>query len=149
MLRRRQGPEMQPAHGFNISQGFSILELMITLTLMAIISALAVPSYQHAVEKRRITSGAESIAAFVSTIQTESIKRNRAVRVSYSTGAYGSWCIGAENADEHSLCDCMKTEPEAGFCAIGAVPRSLKDSDVQANNLVTSQPATGLTFLNR
>ena len=75
---------------YHSSKGFSVCELMVTLGLVGIIAGLALPAYQDAVEKRQITNGAEQIVAFVSTVQTESIKRNRMATVSYTGQEDGS-----------------------------------------------------------
>lgn len=131
-----------PGPGQGRIRGFSLHELMVTLSLVAILAAVAVPSYRDAVEKRRITHGAERIEAFVGTIQSESIKRNRMVTVSYGSGGGGSWCIGAVLGQ--TPCDCMQTDPlDSGFCAIDAAAWVLRDTDVQAKNLISSVAGDG------
>jgi len=127
---------------YRSSKGFSVYELMVALGLMGIIAGLAVPAYQDAIEKRQITNGAEQIVAFVSTVQTESIKRNRMATVSYASQEDGNWCIGAVLGQ--TPCDCLETEPAAtGFCSIDSTVWVLRDSDVQAKNLVSSVSGDG------
>jgi type IV fimbrial biogenesis protein FimT len=82
-------------HIFRRHRGFTIVEILITVALVAISAALAVPSYRTMVEKRQLTNGAEQLAAFVNTVQGISLRTNRVVTVSYTRHDHETWCIGA------------------------------------------------------
>ena len=71
--------------GFSTNKGFTVIELMIAVAVVAIIASLALPSYRSIIEKRSVTSGAEQISAFISAAQMESVKRNQEVAISCST----------------------------------------------------------------
>ena len=77
------------------SRGFTLIELMIALVITAILIALATPSYQNTIQKRRVTSAAESIASLLALAQGEAIKRNELVAVSIMRESGTSWCVGA------------------------------------------------------
>ena len=127
---------------YHFSKGFSASELMVTVGLMGILTGLATPSYQDVIEKRRITNGAEQIAAFVSTVQSESVKRNELATVSYVGQEDGSWCIGAVLGQ--TPCNCLESDPaNAGFCSIDSTDWVLRDSDIQAKNLISSMSGDG------
>ncbi len=64
-------------------RGFTVVELMMSLVLLAIGAALSIPSYREMMEKRQLTHGAEQIMAFVNTAQSEAMKRNQIVTISY------------------------------------------------------------------
>ena len=93
------------------NRGFTLIELIIVLVIVAIGVSLAVPTYQNIVEKRRVTSAAEQIAAFFTLAQSEAVKRNEVVVVSVERNGDGTvWCVGAmikTAADDH--CDCGST----------------------------------------
>ena len=93
------------------SRGFTLIELVIVVVIVAIGVALAVPSYENIVQKRRVTSAAEQIAAFLALAQGEAVKRNEVVVVSVERDSGGAvWCVGAmikTAADDH--CDCEST----------------------------------------
>jgi type IV fimbrial biogenesis protein FimT len=128
--------------GLERGAGFGSAEILVAVSLLAVLAGLAAPAYQDAIEKRRITNGAEQIVAFVNLIQGESIKRNRAVTVSYATQLDGAWCIGATLGQ--TPCDCTVTDSVAeNFCSIDAGPWVLRDSDVQARNLIQSVSGDG------
>lgn len=127
--------------------GFGSIELLMTLGLLGVLLGLAAPSYQSAVEKRRLTQGAELIVAFVNTVKSESIKRNRKVTVSYATGDGGQWCIGANFGQ--SACDCMEANPaEPAWCGQDGAPWVLRQDDVAADNLVQSVSGDGAYVLD-
>jgi type IV fimbrial biogenesis protein FimT len=69
--------------------GFTALELMIVIAIIAILAALAVPSFRTALDKQRISRAAEAVLADLRWARAEAIKRNRPVRVTFTTG--GSW----------------------------------------------------------
>jgi type IV fimbrial biogenesis protein FimT len=95
-------------------RGFTLVEVMMSTVLIAIGTALAIPSYRDMVEKRQLTNSAEQLASFVNSVQSISTRTNRVVTVSYSRAHHDAWCIGAViNADD-TACDCT----EAGSCTI-------------------------------
>ena len=101
------------------SKGFTLLELMIVMVIVAIGVALAVPSYQDTLQKRRLTNAAESIASVLAQAQGEAIKRNETVAVSIKRASSGSsWCVGAmikTAATDH--CDCESTSAgDSDYC---------------------------------
>lgn len=133
-----KGPAFRKSGTF----GFGSIELLVTLGMIGILVSVAAPSYHEAIEKRRLTQGAELIVAFVNTIQGESIKRNRKVTASYATGDGGQSCIGARL--EQTACDCMETNPaEPAWCGQDGVPWVLRQDDVDAGNLVQSMSGDG------
>ena len=74
----RRDPQ-QGKKGFSANKGFTVIELMIAVAVIAIITSLALPSYRSLIEKRQVTSGAQQLSAFMSAAQSEAIKRNREV----------------------------------------------------------------------
>jgi prepilin-type N-terminal cleavage/methylation domain-containing protein len=96
-------------------QGFSLVELMMSVVLLAIGVALALPSYRDMVEKRQVTNGAEQLAAFINTAQGVAQRDNRMVTLSYTRTDNDEWCLGM--AEDDTICNC-KTAPAA--CEIGS-----------------------------
>lgn len=110
--------------------GFTLLELMIVLVVVAIGLALAVPTYRTFVDKRQLTSAAEQVSSFLAFAQSEAVKRNEQVTVSWhSPGGHNrDWCMGAVLDDD--ACDCRETDPaENDFCEIDDVPYRLVQTD--------------------
>jgi prepilin-type N-terminal cleavage/methylation domain-containing protein len=128
---------------FSSQSGFTIIELMMSLVLLAIGAALSLPSYRAMMEKRQLTHGAEQIMAFVNSAQSEAIKQNRIVTVSYVRSGDANWCVGAITGA--AACDCRETVvTEADYCAIEAAPRILNNSHVGNTDLVKSMTGGGV-----
>lgn len=58
------------------SHGFTLIELMIAITLFAILSLLAMPLYSQFMANTQIRTAAESVLAGLRVAQTEAVKRN-------------------------------------------------------------------------
>jgi len=90
-LSRRDPPNGK--NGFSKTKGFTVIEMMIAVAVLAIITSLALPSYRALLEKRQVTSGAQQLAAFLSSAQLEAVKRNENVKVSYVFSDVDDWCL--------------------------------------------------------
>jgi type IV fimbrial biogenesis protein FimT len=115
---------------------------MLSIVLLAIGTALSLPSYREMVEKRQLTHGAEQIMAFVNSAQSEAMKRNQVVTVSYARAADDDWCVGAVVGA--SACDC--TEDSSGdpdYCAIDSAPRIITNENVGNTELVKAIAGDG------
>lgn len=75
------------------SSGFTLIELMIVLALVAIIASFAVPSFSTMVANGRIASYSNDVVGVLAYARAEAIKRGRSVRVSPATGT--DWTSGA------------------------------------------------------
>jgi type IV fimbrial biogenesis protein FimT len=102
------------------AEGFSVVELMVSLAIFAVVAALALPSYAKMVEKRSLASAAEQMAAFVNFGQLESLKRNQPVTLSFTRRSHEDWCLGMTLGTVK--CDCEETDDtQSDFCAIDGV----------------------------
>ncbi len=68
-----------PTKGRN--SGFSLLELMIVITLAAIITAVGIPSFQNTVANQRRTAAVNELALAFNLARSEAIKRVRYVSI--------------------------------------------------------------------
>ena len=64
--------------------GFTAVELMVTLSIMVILSALALPSFQTFMAENRARGKAIELAAALQTAQSEALRRNRQVVFSFT-----------------------------------------------------------------
>ena len=67
--------------------GFTLIELMVTITLSAILLTIAVPSFQTAINSNRLTSAASEMAASLQVARIEAIRYGRRTVVCLSTNA--------------------------------------------------------------
>ena len=121
-------------------RGFSVVELLMTVVLVGIGVAVAMPSYHDMVEKRQVTNAAEQVTSFVNSAQGVAMKTNRVVTVSYARTAGDDWCIGAVTGE--TACVCSQSDPEeADYCQIGSQPFFINGS--HAGGLDVMHAVTG------
>jgi prepilin-type N-terminal cleavage/methylation domain-containing protein len=79
------------------SSGFSLLELMITIAVGAILAVLAAPSFRSYLIRSNITQTSNGLLAAMNTARAEAIKRNAYVRVDPTTSSCtgDAWSFGA------------------------------------------------------
>jgi type IV fimbrial biogenesis protein FimT len=73
-------------------QGFTLIELMVTLALVAILMAVAVPSFTTFQRKAELTSFSNSLLAGINAARGEAMKRGRNAMVVPTDGA--NWSNG-------------------------------------------------------
>jgi len=76
------------------SRGFTLVELMITIAVLAIGSALAYPSFSGVMKSNRVATSTNSLLASFNLARSEAIRSNRGGGVCPSTS--GSQCDGAD-----------------------------------------------------
>lgn len=78
--------------GLVIVSGFTLIEAMIVIAIMAIVMALGMPSYKVWIQNTRIRNAAEAIQNGLKLARAEAVKRNSAVQFSLGTGS--AWTVG-------------------------------------------------------
>lgn len=76
----------------NKQQGFSVIELMVAVAIMAILVGIAMPSFQTWVQNTQIRNAAESILSGLQRARAEAVARNRSVAFALQ-GGDSSWTI--------------------------------------------------------
>lgn len=117
------------------NRGFSLVEVMMSVVLLAIGTAIAIPSFTDQVEKRQVTNGAEQLASFVNMAQGAAIKSNSIVSVSWEFTDSNDWCIGAVEGD--LACNCKITSEESDYyCEVGSQKFVLDNSIASDRSLM-------------
>lgn len=116
--------------------GVTLIELMVTLAVAAILITLATPSLMDFIDKNRVKGVADGVANVINDARSESVKRGRDINVKFS-GTTTAWCVGANAATDPtagntvntaSPCDCT----HANECYVGGQRRAFETADIQS-----------------
>jgi len=121
--------------------GYSLIELVVGIAIIAVLASLGASSYRDWIENTRIRSAAESIQNGLQVSRAESVKRNAQVQFVF-TGNSG-WTVGCVvavgDADGDGADDCPATIQS----------RSQNDGSTANINVLTTPPAqTSVVFNN-
>ncbi|MDP3843384.1 MAG: GspH/FimT family pseudopilin [Oxalobacteraceae bacterium] len=81
-----QSPEMK-----NRSHGFTLVELLVTIAVLGILMAIALPNYQQFILNTRMTTQANEFLTMLNLTRSEAVKRN--TRVTMCKSSNGTACI--------------------------------------------------------
>lgn len=79
------------------SKGFTLVELMVTVAVVAILSAIAFPSFQATIRSSQVTSGHNELIGLLNLARSDAIRNNKGGGVcgtSNGTSCDGSWSAG-------------------------------------------------------
>lgn len=68
-------------------RGFTLIEMMMTIAIAAILVSLAVPSFQNLIVNNRLTTQANELVADLNVARSEAIKRGQRVSICPSNNA--------------------------------------------------------------
>jgi type IV fimbrial biogenesis protein FimT len=74
--------------------GFTLVELMVVLAIMAAMMAMAVPSFQNTIDQNRLTGKSAELANAIRTARTEAMKRGAGARVTVAPVTSSTWTSG-------------------------------------------------------
>jgi prepilin-type N-terminal cleavage/methylation domain-containing protein len=133
------------------SAGFTLIELMVTVVVVAVMAALAAPSMVQFIYSARLSSAANQFQADLQIARREAIKRNAHVLMCPGTtaGACGTgsdwssgWLVCYDNSAPLNTCDSTVTADPNPLRVHGAVDSSIT---VKATSACPGGTATALS----
>jgi type IV fimbrial biogenesis protein FimT len=142
------------ARNYQTWQGFTLIELMVTIAVMAILLMVAVPSFKEAMLGSKLGSYANSLVAGAHLARSEAIKRNQVVTLCVSsngtscgTGDWGQgWIVrttgGTVVQHQQALPAGFKVKQTAGPASLGFRPSGV-GSDTATFTVCRATPLGG------
>ncbi|TNF61933.1 MAG: prepilin-type N-terminal cleavage/methylation domain-containing protein, partial [Burkholderiales bacterium] len=75
-----------------LQSGFTLIELMVTITVLAVLLGVGVPSFQATIQGNRITTAANDLVAALQYARSEAVRRG--VNVTVCSSNDQSTCSG-------------------------------------------------------
>ncbi len=121
--------------GSGPSVGFTLIELMVVITVVSVLTMVAVPSFTQMIANNRVRSAASTLQAALLKGRSEALKRNCPVLVRPRQGS--NWATG------------MQVVATSASCAGVPAPEVVLQEDALSALLVEAVPgsATSVTYL--
>ncbi|MGV3741074.1 MAG: GspH/FimT family pseudopilin [Burkholderiaceae bacterium] len=84
-------------HPGSFPQGLTLIELLITVSILGIALALGLPSLADAMAQQRVRTGAEGVMAGLNLARTEAVRRN--TNVSFTLENNAGWSVTVDDGD--------------------------------------------------
>lgn len=128
------------------NRGFTLIELLVTIAILAVIMAVAAPSFQDASVSGKVSDNANRLASSAALARGEAIKRNGLVVLCKS--ADGASCITTGGWEQGWIIfhdvdrDGVKDAGETLLLQEGAAPAGYKISESGGTSAVVFQPTS-------
>lgn len=108
------------------SGGFTLIELMVTIAVLAVLLAAAIPAFVDFRERAAVRGAGAELVSFWADAKLEAVKRDTPVTVVLRKTASGAMCLGASTTGAACACE------TANACDVAQFPKD-GQADAQAD----------------
>ncbi len=99
------------------NHGFSMVELAVSMTVVLILSAVAIPTLMHSIRAYQLNSAAARVADMLKFTRFEAVRRNKQINFLMQASVDG-WIVGTDSDNSGSIDTTEKQQLIAGFAAL-------------------------------
>ena len=128
--------------GLSANRGFTIIELLIVLSIIVIVATTILPQITYQTDYRPVSKGAAEISEFLANARLESNIRQTPVALSYRWVSRSDWCLGMSLSTQR--CDCTSDDTGSpAACLVENDLRVLRSMQLEDPNIMNAMPGDG------
>lgn len=85
--------------------GLTLIELIVTVMVLGILSAIAIPSFTNFFERQRLIGAASALSEAIGYTRAEALKRDTEMTLSVDASPSSQWCFGSIVSSSGCSCD--------------------------------------------
>jgi prepilin-type N-terminal cleavage/methylation domain-containing protein len=130
--------------------GFTLIELMVTLTVAVVLVMLAAPSFRDLIDKSRLRGATDDLVNLLNTARGNAVKTGHNVNVAINQSS--GWCAGAISATTPSTpgnpvggvtaCNCNSPST----CVVGDTPLTIANTSYAAGSAYVTLTSVDTTI---
>lgn len=124
--------------------GFTMVELLITVVVLAVLAAIAVPSMRELIARQRVEAIAKELATDLRYLRTEAVQRRRDVQILFLSSASSTCYVLYSEGMAQNQCTCARSDglPICGDPDLPGANREFKSVTIARNRgiLVSADP---------
>lgn len=93
--------------------GFTLVELLLSVSLVALLAGLAVPAMGRVIDSARLRGAAEALVQELREARNRALTYQQTIYFSFSRSAADNWCYGWS---DRAACNCRLAADEPGAC---------------------------------
>ena len=105
------------------TRGFTLLELLITVAMVAILAAVAIPSFQDMIERNRVAATANDLVASFLTARSEAVKQERTTNIAKDVNWGKGWTV--KDADDALIVEYKNKYSDLNITGNGSLADSI------------------------
>lgn len=141
-----------PKQPSSVVKGFTLIELMVTISIAAITMTMAIPSFIDTIRSNRLTATANEFVAALNFARSEAVKRGQQVTITRISTTAAQWESGWDVFVDSDTSNAFNDDGDANLCETNGDGSPAEDcllrTHAALNNGITMRTSTGTNYQN-